>query len=65
MPVLEIRGRIITAGGDITQGDGPAMVTSLQGTPISAAAPTDGEVLTYIAADAKWEPALPVLVNGA
>jgi hypothetical protein len=63
--VLEIRGRVISSGGDISGGDSGSTVTGLQGVPVSSTAPTDGEVLMFIAADGEWIPALPVLVNGA
>lgn len=31
-------------------------ITGLQNTPVSASAPTDGQILTYIAANNDWEP---------
>lgn len=36
-------------------------VVGIQGTPISPASPSNGNVLTYVAADGQWEPASVIL----
>jgi hypothetical protein len=49
--LISIRAVVGTGGGG---GSGDA--TSLRGVDISETAPTDGQVLTYVAADDKWTP---------
>ena len=49
--------------GDISAEAGQVLVTvkGLQTIPVLATLPIDQQVLTYVAADAAWEPATPVL----
>ena len=43
-------------GGDLGGTLPGPTVTGLQTVPVSPTAPTDGQVLTYVAADGAWEP---------
>jgi hypothetical protein len=58
-----------TAGGDLSGTNTNQTVIGLQGWHVSTTSPTDGQVLTWIAANNDWEPkpppapALPVLVR--
>jgi hypothetical protein len=46
----------VQLGGDIGGTSTTPLVIGLQGNPISPVAPTDGQVLTWVATDGKWEP---------
>jgi hypothetical protein len=45
-----------TAAGDLSGSSSSQTVVGLQGKPVISTAPTDGQVLTYVGTDAKWEP---------
>lgn len=45
------------SGGDLSGALDLATVVGIQGTPVSATVPTDGQVLTYSLANLRWEPA--------
>lgn len=45
-----------SAGGDLSGALNAAKVLGVQGVPVSATAPTDGQVLKYSAASGKWSP---------
>ena len=62
--VKEIRGTVITAGGDIGTDNNGNTVTGLQGVPISTTPPADGDVLTFVLTDGQWEPKPPTGGSG-
>ncbi len=45
-----------TMAGDVTGTTGASTVAKLRGVNVSATAPTDGYVLTYVAGSTEWEP---------
>jgi hypothetical protein len=45
--------------GGLAPVGGGSDATSIQGVAVSATAPTDGQVLTYVSADSEWEPKTP------
>ena len=55
----EIRGTVISSGGDIGVTDNGPTIVGLQGVPIATTPPMDGDVLTYVAADSEWKPEPP------
>lgn len=50
---------IFTPAGDLAGTATLQTVIGLQTVPVTTAPPTDGEVLTYVAADGKWEGTVP------
>lgn len=50
--VADVLGGLAPVGGG-------SDATSIQGIPVSTATPNDGDVLTYVAANADWEPVAP------
>lgn len=60
----EIRGAILTSGGDIGTGNNGNTIVGLQGVPIATTPPSDGEVLTYDGAHSEWKPEPPVGQQG-
>jgi hypothetical protein len=57
-------GGSFTAGGDLSGTNTVQTVIGLQGNPVSATAPTNGQVLTWVSVDGMWEPksvTVPVL----
>lgn len=49
-------GAGFTAGGDLSGTNTVQTVIGIEGRPVSAAAPTNGQVLTWVSADGQWEP---------
>jgi hypothetical protein len=64
MSVKEIRGSIITSGGDVAGADAGTTIVGIQGMPVSSTLPSDSQLLQFIGADGKWEPEYPDLVIG-
>jgi hypothetical protein len=60
--IAEIRGTVLTSGGDIGTGNSGNTVVGIQGVPVATTTPTDGQVLTYVAADSEWKPETPSAV---
>jgi hypothetical protein len=52
------------AGGDLTGTYPDPSVAKIAGTPVSTTTPTNGQVLTYVSADGKWEPQPSVAGGG-
>ena len=52
------------AGGDLSGSLGAATVVGVQGVPVSAAAPQDGQVLKYNAASGQWLPSVDAVNPG-
>lgn len=50
---------VMELGTGAAGGGGGSNATALQSVPIISTPPTDGQVLTYVAADGKWEPVTP------
>jgi hypothetical protein len=49
-------GSFVQLGGDLGGANASPMVIGIEGKPVSAAAPADTQVLTWVNADGKWEP---------
>jgi len=47
--------------GDVVEAAGSTVVQALQTVPLAPTRPTDGQVLTFAAAQSRWQPTLPVL----
>jgi len=58
-------GAVTALGGDLGGTATSQTVIGLQGRPVISTAPTDGQVLTWVAADGKWEPQNPTGDGGA
>lgn len=60
-----------TAGGDLSGTNTSQTVIGLEGRPVSATAPTNGQVLTWVSSDSSWEPktlaapTVPIVVREA
>lgn len=52
-------GSPISLGGDLTGTSSSAFVTGIQNFPVSSAAPTDGQVLTWSSSAQKWQASAP------
>ena len=52
-----------TAGGDLSGTNTVQTVIGLQGNPVSATAPTNGQVLTWVSVDGMWEPKAAAAVS--
>lgn len=54
----------VELGGDIGGTNASPKVIGIEGRPVIATAPTDGQVLTWVNADGKWEPQTPLPSGG-
>lgn len=60
--VADLAAKVVVAG-DIGGTAASPKVIGLQGVAVSTTAPSDGMLLTYVAADTKWEPLAPAAVS--
>ena len=56
---VQIKGNLLASGGGVVAGNNGNTVVEIQGIPITATPPTDGQVLTYVVADLEWKPETP------